>query len=58
MKLEVGKLSGVPVEVAFGVEVDTEIVMPTVLHRLSVKSMVSSLSSDKCPLGASMRLTL
>lgn len=45
--LEVVRGSGVPVEVAVGVEVGTAIVMPTVLQRLSVKAMVSSVTSDE-----------
>lgn len=42
-----GRGSGVPVEVAVGLEVGTAIVIPTVSQRLSVKAIVSSISSDK-----------
>lgn len=44
---EVERVGGVPVGVAVGVEVDTAIVMPTELQKLSAKAIISSVSSGK-----------
>ena len=45
--LEVGRATGVPVELVVGEGVGSVIVMSTVLQRLSVKAIVSSVWSDK-----------
>lgn len=59
MMLEVGTGIGLPVGVGeAAAEAETEMVMPTVLQRLSVNAMVSSLQLERCCDCDEMRLTL